>query len=68
MKFMTDTCKKNNCYYDTPTEEQVDTMYRKCSGDVLKLSNNKRAELFSWHTHVRNVNRAMKSANNSVSN
>ena len=40
------------------SEKEADEMYRKVSGHVLRLSKGTRSELLSWHTHVRNVNKA----------
>lgn len=68
MKHMIQKCKEIDCYVDKPSENDVNEMYQKVSSQVLKLSNNKRCELFSWYTHVRNVNRELKRIRNEASN
>ena len=68
MKYMVEKCKEIDCYVDKPSENDVNDMYRKISSQVLRLSNNKRCELISWHTHVRNVNKELKRIRNVTSN
>ena len=60
MKYMINICKAKNLYFDNPTEKQVSTMYSNAASQVLKLSNNRRCEAFSWHTHVRNITKESK--------
>ena len=55
MKFMIDELKKKNKFHNDPTEEQVDTMYRECSGYVFSITSSHRAESFSWRTHYKNL-------------
>ena len=68
MKYMIEKCKQIDCYVNKPSEEQVNEMYRKVASHVLKLSDNKRCELFSSHTHVRKVNKELKRIKNLNSN
>ena len=55
MKFMMNELKKKNKFYDKPTNEQLDMMYKVASGTVLAISTNKRSESFSWRTHYKNI-------------
>ena len=69
MNFMTDKCREKGIFVDKPNEKELDSMYRSVAGDILSLSNNPRSETFSWHTHVRNVNKEIKRRkNDSTSN
>ena len=52
---MVNELKKKNKFYDNPTKEQLDMMYKVASGTVLDLSKNKRSESFSWRTHYKNI-------------
>ena len=63
MKFMVVLLRSTNSYVNEPTEKDVDIMYRKVAGHVLSLSNSPRAELLSWHSHVRNVSKSKKKTN-----
>ena len=65
MKYMINICKAQTNYFDNLTEAQVATMYSNVSSQVLKLSNNRRCEAFSWHTHVCNVSKELKRIKNS---
>ena len=60
MKSMISEIKKKQLYYDHPTEDQVNIMYKASSGSVLSLSQNNRAEAFSWQTHSKNLALATK--------
>jgi len=40
-------------------------MFREVSGNVFALSNTPRAEMLSWHTHVRKVNKSVREQNKS---
>ena len=57
--------KDTDSYVEEPSEKEADEMYRKVSGHVLRLSKGTRSELLSWHTHVRNVNKACREQNKS---
>ena len=68
IKYMIEKCNEIGCYVDKPSESDINDMYWKVSSQVLRLSNNNRCELFSWHTHVRNVNMELKRIRNETSN
>ena len=55
MKFMLDEAKERNCFFNNPTEAQFNLMYDASCSKVFALSNNKRAETFSWGTHAKNM-------------
>ena len=46
--------KKINCD-NSPSEQDIDKMYKCASGSVLSASINTRVETFSWRTHYKNV-------------
>ena len=52
MNYMIEKLKKDKKYIDKPSEDQVNAMYKHASCYILRLSNSSRSELFSWHTHV----------------
>ena len=55
--------EEKNKFYDNPTNEQLDMMYKFASDAVLALSKNKRSESFSWKTHYKNIE-VIKKKNN----
>lgn len=54
-KFIINELKNKNKFYDNPTDQQLDTMYKVGSGCILSFSKNNRAESFSWRTHYKNL-------------
>ena len=52
--------KKKQVYFDKPTEEQLDTMFKVASGKLFSLTENTRAETLSWHTYIRYLNKSKK--------
>ena len=55
MKFMLDEAKERNCFFNNPIKAQFGIMYDASRDKVFALSNNKRAETFSWGTHAKNM-------------
>ena len=47
---------KKNVYVDKQSEEQVSHMFKLASGKIFTLTENKRAEILSWHTYIRYLN------------
>ena len=64
MQFMVRKLKSTDSYINEPREKEVNDMFRKVSGHVFALSNTPRAEMLSWHTHVRKVNKAVREEKN----
>ena len=60
MNFMIDKAKKKGVYYNDPTEEEVELMFKQVSGSVFSLARNKRAETFSWHSFTNMVAKERK--------
>ena len=60
MQFLIAEAKKKNIYIDNPTEDEANEMFAQVSGAIFSLHSNKRSESFSWHTHVRPIQKHKK--------
>ena len=58
--FMIKECKSRNFWFTDPTEEQIESMYKKSSPKVFSLCKSARAEAFKWNTLSRKVYAALK--------
>ena len=54
MLFMQDKAKEQGYDMKEPSEQDVSKIYSDIAKHVLKLSNNPRAEQFTWSTHLKN--------------
>ena len=63
MQFMVLILKSTYSYINEPSVKEVNDMFRKVSGNVFALSNSPSAEMLSWYTHVRKVNKVVKKQN-----
>jgi len=61
MDFMIVECKRLNCWFENPNNDQLKLMYNKASPKVFGLCKSQRAEAFKWSTLSRKVFNAEKS-------
>ena len=55
IQYMISEEKRKKIYTDKPTEDEANKMYSEVAGCVISLNDNKRSESYSWHSHVRYV-------------
>jgi len=60
MDFMVVECKRLNCWFENPNNDQLKLMYNKASPKVFGLCKSQRAEAFKWSTLSRKVFNAAK--------
>ena len=60
IQFMIYECKRVKSYIDKLTEEEAIKMYNEVAGKVLSPRKNRRCEGFSWHSHVRHIQKYKK--------